>query len=93
MAAVQPSKKFSSIFCPAGDAAFSHTAAKAHFLLLLQTRNIIPGDIGSGQFAPNISFCGQCLFTSKKLLKHHLRFKQAQPKMCHSPKVGNGVDN
>ena len=22
----------------------------------------------------------------------HLRFKHAQPKMCHSPKVENGVD-
>ena len=23
---------------------------------------------------------------------HHLCFKQAQPKMCHSPKVDDGVD-
>ena len=23
----------------------------------------------------------------------HLRFKQAQPKMCHSPKVEDGVEN
>ena len=23
----------------------------------------------------------------------HLRFKQAQPKMCHLPKIEDGVDN
>ena len=25
-------------------------------------------------------------------VKSHLCFKQAQPKMCHSPKVDDGVD-
>ena len=27
------------------------------------------------------------------LVKKHLRFKQAQPKMCHSPKVEDGIKN
>ena len=37
--------------------------------------------------------------TSKNLrqamqaLREHLRFKQAQPKMCHSPKVEDGYEN
>ena len=29
----------------------------------------------------------------KVLTGIHLRFKQAQPKMCHSPKVEGGVEN
>ena len=28
-----------------------------------------------------------------RLVQFHLRFKQAQPKMCHSPKVEDGVEN
>ena len=30
---------------------------------------------------------------AKSQIEIHLRFKHAQPKMCHSPKVENGVDN
>ena len=36
---------------------------------------------------------GQEVINHVFLFLPHLRFKHAQPKMCHSPKVENGVDN
>ena len=30
---------------------------------------------------------------TKDTLSPHLRFKQAQPKMCHPPKVEDGLEN